>query len=283
MNKRKKIYSALGLIMLCGIIFARSQIVSFHDKEFERAVRDYMMSSRVSMTAKRQKPIRGPVFRKDINAVTVIFIDLNEYKINDVRDTKKFKNLQELMLGYIPEDFQAEVIPNGDMPKNLDSIYKLNKIERINLFRMNIDNSFKTVQKSAKELFIDDCIVIDDNFIRNFPEVNLLVVRDSDISSFEFLETTQRLSSLCLYDNTYSCSLDQLKIAHNIEELRLMSDETDVFDQLPHIPTMKKLYLQGEGAPKRSEAERYLDWENLEGLYLEDEKYDVATNTWSNY
>ena len=104
MNKKKSIYSAWGLILLCGIIFARSQIVSFHDKELERVVRDYMMSSRISMLTKREKPIRGPILRKDINAVEVIFIDLNEYKINDMRDTKKFKNLQELMLGYIPED-----------------------------------------------------------------------------------------------------------------------------------------------------------------------------------
>ena len=283
MNKKKSIYSAWGLILLCGIIFARSQIVSFHDKELERVVRDYMMSSRISMLTKREKPIRGPILRKDINAVEVIFIDLNEYKINDMRDTKKFKNLQELMLGYIPEDFQAEVIPNGDMPKNLDSLYELEKLERINLFRMNIDNSFKTMQTSAKELFIDHCIVVHDNFMENFPEINLLVVRNSDISSFEFLETTQSLDSLCLYNNTYGCSLDQLKIARNIEELRLTSNETDVFEQLPYIPTIKKLYLQGDGAPKRTEAEKYLSWENLEGLYLEDEKYDVATNTWSDY
>ena len=283
MNKKKSIYSAWGLILLCGIIFARSQIVSFHDKELERVVRDYMMSSRISMLTKREKPIRGPILRKDINAVEVIFIDLNEYKINDMRDTKKFKNLQELMLGYIPEDFQAEVIPNGDMPKNLDSLYELEKLERINLFRMNIDNSFKTMQTSATELFIDHCIVVHDNFMENFPEINLLVVRNSDISSFEFLETTQSLDSLCLYNNTYGCSLDQLKIARNIEELRLTSNETDVFEQLPYIPTIKKLYLQGDGAPKRTEAEKYLSWENLEGLYLEDEKYDVATNTWSDY
>ena len=283
MNKKKSIYSAWGLILLCGIIFARSQIVSFHDKELERVVRDYMMSSRISMLTKREKPIRGPILRKDINAVEVIFIDLNEYKINDMRDTKKFKNLQELMLGYIPEDFQAEVIPNGDMPKNLDSLYELEKLERINLFRMNIDNSFKTMQTSATELFIDHCIVVHDNFMENFPEINLLVVRNSDISSFEFLETTQSLDSLCLYNNTYGCSLDQLKIARNIEELRLISNETDVFEQLPYIPTIKKLYLQGDGAPKRTEAEKYLSWENLEGLYLEDEKYDVATNTWSDY
>jgi len=283
MNKKKSIYSAWGLILLCGIIFARSQIVSFHDKELERVVRDYMMSSRISMLTKREKPIRGPILRKDINAVEVIFIDLNEYKINNMRDTKKFKSLQELMLGYIPEDFQAEVIPNGDMPKNLDSLYELEKLERINLFRMNIDNSFKTMQTSATELFIDHCIVVHDNFMENFPEINLLVVRNSNISSFEFLKTTQSLDSLCLYNNTYGCSLDQLKIARNIEELRLTSNETDVFEQLPYIPTIKKLYLQGDGAPKRTEAEKYLSWENLEGLYLEDEKYDVAANTWSDY
>ena len=119
-----------------------------------------MMSSRISMLTKREKPIRGPILRKDINAVEVVFIDLNEYKINDMRETKKFKNLQELMLRYIPEDLQAEVIPNGDMPKNLDSLYELEKLERINLFRMNIDSSFKTMQTSATELFIDHCIVV---------------------------------------------------------------------------------------------------------------------------
>ena len=283
MRKKRIKNIKIGLILTCAIVLCKTQVVSFYDKEFECAVRDYLLPGCVSMLVKREEPIKGPILRKKVNNVENIYIDLNKYKIKDMRDLGHFKNLEGLHLGYIPEDFQADIIPNGEMPQNLDAICKLNYLERINLYRMNINNSFKTVQTSLKKLCLYDCAVADDNFIENLPEINVLVICDSDISSFEFLKTTQRLSTLWLYDNTYGCSLDQFKIAHNIEELQLISDETNIFEQLPYIPTVKKLYLQGDGAPKRTEAEKYLSWENLEGLYLEDEKYDAATNTWSDY
>jgi len=283
MRKKRIKNITIGLILTCAIVLCKTQVVSFYDKEFEYVVRDYLLPGCVSMFAKREAPIKGPILRKKINNVEDIYIDLNKYKIKSMRDLKHFKNVEELYLSYVPEDFKGDIIPNGDMPQNLDAVCKLNHLESINLSGMNIVNSFKIAQTSVKKLSIYDCVVADDNFIGNFPAVNILVICDSTISSFEFLEETQSLSSLYLYDNTYGCSLDQLKTARNIEELRLISNETEVFEQLPYIPTIKKLYLQGDGAPKRTEAEKYLSWENLEGLYLEDEKYDVAANTWSDY
>ena len=124
MRKKKK-WFVLGLAFSCIILCYKSQVVSFHDKEFERAVRELMLSDCVNILIRREKPIGGPILRNDVKDVEDIFIDLNEYRITDMRDIKKFTGLETLDLCYLPEDNQTEVIQNGDMPKDMDSICSL--------------------------------------------------------------------------------------------------------------------------------------------------------------
>ena len=282
MRKKKK-WFILGFAFLCIVLCYKSQVVSFYDKEFERAVRELMLSDCVNILIRREKPIRGPILRNNVKDVEDIFIDLNEYRITDMRDIKKFAGLETLDLCYLPEDNQAEVIQNGDMLKNMDFICSLRKLERVLLSRINIDSSFKRDQLATKKLFISNCVVKDDEFIKKFPEISLLVIDETDIASFEFLKEVPKLRSLCLYNNTYNCSLEQLNLATNLEELQLKSDETAPFEQVPLLITVKELRLRGKGAPQKAEAEKYIEWDGLEKLYLEDEQYDVKTDTWSNY
>ena len=282
MSKKKK-WFVLGLAFICIALYYKSQVVSFYDKEFERAVRELMLSDCVNILFRREKPIGGLILRNDVKDVEDIFIDLNEYRITDMRDIKKFTGLETLDLCYLPEDNQTEVIQNGDMPKDMDSICSLRKLERIWFTRINIDSSFKREQVTVKDLFICNCVVEDDDFIKKFPEISLLVIDRTNISSFEFLKEVPKLRSLCLYNNTYNCSLEQLNLATNLEELQLKSDETAPFEQVPLLITVKELRLRGKGAPQKAEAEKYIEWDGLEKLYLEDEQYDVKTDTWSNY
>jgi len=264
-------------------LFYKSQVVSFYDKEFERAVRELMTLNRVSILKEREQPIKGPILRRNVKDVDGIFIDLNEYKITDMRDIKKFTHLEKLDLCYLPEDDQTEVIQNGDMPKNMDSICSLRKLKRIWFVRINIDSSFKREQVTVKDLFIRNCVVEDDDFIKKFPEISLLVIDRTKISSFEFLKEVSKLRSLCLYNNTYNCSLEQLNLATDLEELQLKSDETAPFEQVPLLITVKELRFRGKGTPRKAEAGKYIEWGGLEKLYLENEQYDVKTDTWSNY
>ena len=116
MRKKKK-WFIFGFSFLCIVLCYKSQVVSFYDKEFERAVRELMLSDCVNILIRREKPIRGPILRSNVKDVEDIFIDLNEYGITDMRDIKKFIGLETLDLCYLPEDNQTEFIQNGDMPK----------------------------------------------------------------------------------------------------------------------------------------------------------------------
>ena len=151
MSKKKK-WFVLGLAFICIALYYKSQVVSFYDKEFERAVRELMLSDCVNILFRREKPIGGLILRNDVKDVEDIFIDLNEYRITDMRDIKKFTGLETLDLCYLPEDNQTEVIQNGDMPKDMDSICSLRKLERIWFTRINIDSSFKREQVTVKDL-----------------------------------------------------------------------------------------------------------------------------------
>ena len=282
MSKKKK-WVALCFALIGIILCYKSQVVSFYDKEFERAVRELMTLNRVSILKEREQPIKGPILRRNVKDVDGIFIDLNEYRITDMRDIKKFTHLEKLDLCYLPEDDQTEVIQNGDMPKNMDSICSLRKLKRIWFVRINIDSSFKREQVTVKDLFIRNCVVEDDDFIKKFPEISLLVIDRTKISSFEFLKEVSKLRSLCLYNNTYNCSLEQLNLATDLEELQLKSDETAPFEQVPLLITVKELRFRGKGTPRKAEAGKYIEWGGLEKLYLENEQYDVKTDTWSNY
>ena len=55
-NKRKGI---LLLIFVIVAVYIVNQIAFFHDKEFERAVRDTLEAPYMSLTTKRNNPIIG--------------------------------------------------------------------------------------------------------------------------------------------------------------------------------------------------------------------------------
>ena len=71
--KNEKKWFIFGFAFLCIVLCYKSQVVSFYDKEFERAVRELMLSDCVSILIRREKPIRGPILRSNVKDVEDIF------------------------------------------------------------------------------------------------------------------------------------------------------------------------------------------------------------------
>lgn len=274
----RKVGIFVGIIILFGIIIYKTITIQFYDKEFERAVRECIGRNDISMRNDREVAYTGVILRGDLNRIEEIYIDINKYKIKDLRDLKYFENLSELHLSYIPEKDKENTI---DIPAHIDAVLELPHLERLTFFRLNIDEGFSQIHKGVKTLIIDECRIVDFDFMKNFSNVELLILREINIGSLEFIEDMQFLSTLQLSYNKYSCSLDPLALAGNLTELNIFSDIPEIFEQLPLIPSLKKLYLGGETIPTHEDAKSYVGWDNLTELCLNGDKYDVMTGTWS--
>ena len=65
MMKKRRIQIAI-VVMSVICIYIMNQIVFFKDREFERAVRDTLISSKVSMVDRREKALDGIIWKKDL-------------------------------------------------------------------------------------------------------------------------------------------------------------------------------------------------------------------------
>ena len=63
MVKKRRIQIVI-VVMSVICIYIMNQIVFFKDREFERAVRDTLISSKVSMVDRREKALDGIIWRK---------------------------------------------------------------------------------------------------------------------------------------------------------------------------------------------------------------------------
>ena len=153
----KKKYKLYIIIVMCMIIcsYLLNKIAFFKDKEFERAVRNTKYTYRMSFIDKRDKPIIGIIWKKDLEKVEKISIDFREYKVKDVSDLKKFKNLKRLMLCYSSEYVGDMSIYEDEHV--LDNIYKIKnfkKLEWICIWSLKVNEDIKAMFPNA-EVFID--------------------------------------------------------------------------------------------------------------------------------
>ena len=82
-------------------IYIMDQIVFFKDREFERAVRDTLISSKVSMVDRREKALDGIIWKRDLERVQSVSINFREYKVKNIEDIKYFKNTKTVWFSYI--------------------------------------------------------------------------------------------------------------------------------------------------------------------------------------
>lgn len=97
-KKRRIQIAAIVFVVIC--IYILNQIAFFHDKEFERAVRDTLKSPYMSFTSKRNKPILGIIWKKDLENIIMVSLDLREYHVKNISDIRYFKDVDSIWLIY---------------------------------------------------------------------------------------------------------------------------------------------------------------------------------------
>lgn len=288
-GKRKIIVLALigTLFFLCNHYF----VFYFYDKGLEQAVREHAVGSRIFVGIeeepykqfyKREKPIRGYVPKKIINSINDIYLPMNVYKIKDIQDIKKFKNLEDFTLG--SGGVGKKTGEKFALPQNINSLSTLERLEKVFFSDMNImAEEFKDECKPVNQLILTRCFVDDYTFIEKFPNLKKLSIDGMEILSLEFGKRLNNLENLQLLDNQYQCSLESLAFFQNLKTLSVKSDDPAVFVEIPFLNTVRELTLNGAGAPDKDHVTQYLEWGNLERLDLNGGYYDVATKEWHEY
>lgn len=98
LKKRRIQIAAIVFAVIC--IYILNQIAFFYDKEFERAVRDTLESPYISFTSKRNKPILGIIWKKDLENIIMVSLDLREYHVKNISDIRYFKDVDSIWLIY---------------------------------------------------------------------------------------------------------------------------------------------------------------------------------------
>ena len=96
LSKHKKIIICITIItVVLFALYTVNKIAFFHDPEFERAVRDTTIDNAVSGAIKKEypmlqgeSPIKGIIWKKDLENINLVSIDFREYRVKDISDIK---------------------------------------------------------------------------------------------------------------------------------------------------------------------------------------------------
>ena len=121
-------------------IYIMNQIVFFKDREFERAVRDTLISSKVSMVDRREKALDGIIWKKDLENVQSVSINFREYKVKNIEDIKYFKNTKTVWFSYISAyDGDNSIYEEEHVLDNIYLIKKFKYLEDLHLYHLEIN------------------------------------------------------------------------------------------------------------------------------------------------
>ena len=141
------------IIIICMIIL--NKIAFFKDEEFLRAVRDTMWKERMSLAKRREKPIKGIIWKKSLRKINFISINFKDYHVKDITDLALFKNAETIILTYMGDN--EEDIGIYEEENILDNLYllkKLKNLRRVQLYHLKINNDVKADCPNAR-VFID--------------------------------------------------------------------------------------------------------------------------------
>ena len=128
------------------IVYIMNNIAFFKDKEFERAVRDTLISSRVSMVDRREKALGGIIWKKDLERVQFVSINFREYKVKNIEDIKYFKNTKTVWFSYISAyDGDKSIYENEHVLDNIYIIKKLRYLENLHLYHLKINEDIEAM------------------------------------------------------------------------------------------------------------------------------------------
>ena len=150
MMKKRKIQIVI-VVMSVICIYIMNQIAFFKDREFERAVRDTLISSKVSMVDIREKALDGIIWRKDLEKVDFVTINFRKYNIKNIEDIKYFKNAKFIGFCYVSAYVGDKSIYEDEHV--LDNIYlikKLAHLKKLDLYHLKINEDIEAMFPEAE-------------------------------------------------------------------------------------------------------------------------------------
>ena len=147
-NKRKGI---LLLIFVIVAVYIVNQIAFFHDKEFERAVRDTLEAPYMSFTTKRNKPILGIIWKKDLENIIMVSLDLREYHVKNISDIRYFKDVDSIWLIYRSAyEGDTSIYEEDNLLDNIYVAKNFKNLNMISLYHVKVNKDIKAMFPNVK-------------------------------------------------------------------------------------------------------------------------------------
>lgn len=159
LRKYKKIICTTIIIIIVFALYTVNKIAFFHDPEFERLVRKSKANNMVMTVIKRYKPIEGIIWKRNLENIDIVSIDLREYKIRDISDLVYFKNAKSIWLVYSSAyDGDKSIYDDEHVLDNLYKIKDLKYLDDLQLYHLKLDDE---AIENIKKMFPNARVVIE--------------------------------------------------------------------------------------------------------------------------
>ena len=150
-----KIKGILLLIFVIIVVYIINQIAFFHDKEFERAVRDTLGSQYMDYTTKRDKPIFGIIWKKDLEKIVILSLNVREYHVKNVSDIRYFKNAKAIWIIYRGAyEGDTSIYEEENLLNNIYVAKNFKNLNMISLYHVKVNKDIKAIFPNV-DVFIE--------------------------------------------------------------------------------------------------------------------------------
>jgi hypothetical protein len=151
----KKIKGVLLLIFIIVAVYIVNQIAFFHDKEFERAVRDTLGSQYMDYTTKRDKPIFGIIWKKDLEKIVILSLNVREYHVKNISDIRYFKNTKAIWIIYRGAyEGDTSIYEEENLLNNIYVAKNFKNLSMISLYHVKVNKDIKAMFPNV-DVFIE--------------------------------------------------------------------------------------------------------------------------------
>ena len=147
----KKIKGILLLIFVIVVVYIINQIAFFHDKEFERAVRDTLSSQYMDYTTKRDKPIFGIIWKKDLEKIVILSLNVRKYHVKNISDIRYFKNTKAIWIIYRGAyEGDTSIYEEENLLNNIYVAKNFKNLNMISLYHVKVNKDIKAMFPNVK-------------------------------------------------------------------------------------------------------------------------------------
>ena len=144
----------LGIFIII-LLFLMEGIAFFKDEEFLRAVRDTMGKDRMSLAKRREKPIKGIIWKRSLRKMNFLSINFKDYHVKDITDLGYFKNVETIILTYMGDNEEdIGIYEEEKILENLHFVKNFMNLRRVQLYHLKINSDVKAACPNAR-VFID--------------------------------------------------------------------------------------------------------------------------------